>query len=157
MVIRLYSKYFKLGFSSTWIKNCLMYKLGLKRQSDQRSNCQHSLDHRKSIKYAWKSRKLKMLKIYWDANLRNVERTNVYESLGVLTISMVPISWTRILNRVLYYKYGQGVQSIEDVEAPGESQECEALGVEKLMVTKGCAVSRPWKWRCLTTFVLRRS
>lgn len=27
------------------------------------------------------------------------------------------------------------MQSIEDVEAPGESQECEALGVEKLRVT----------------------
>lgn len=98
-----------------------------------------------------------MLKIYWDANLGNVERTNVYESLRVLTISMVPISWTRILNRVLYYKYGQGVQSIEDVEASEESQACEALGVEKLMATKGCAVSRPWKWRCLTTFVLRKA
>lgn len=53
---------------------------------------------------------------------------------------MVSISWTRILNRVLYYKYGQGVESIGDVEAPGESQECEALlalGVEKLRVTGG--------------------
>lgn len=80
-------------------------------------------------------RKLKMLKIYWDANRKS--RKNQY-----LLITQSPdhlhgpnFTSDRILNRVLYCKYGQGMQSIEDVEAPGESQECEALGVEKLRVT----------------------
>ena len=48
MLVRLYSKYFKLGFNSMWTDNFYMYKLGLKRQRNQKSNCQHSLDHSES-------------------------------------------------------------------------------------------------------------
>ena len=48
MLGRLCSKCFKLGFNSTWIKNLQMYKLDLEKQRNQRSNCQHLLDHRKS-------------------------------------------------------------------------------------------------------------
>ena len=41
---------FKLGFSSTWIENFQMYKFFgvLKKQRNQRSSCQHLLDHRES-------------------------------------------------------------------------------------------------------------
>ena len=44
------SKPFKLGFSSTWIENFQMYKFFgiLKKQRNQRSSCQHLLDHRES-------------------------------------------------------------------------------------------------------------
>ena len=47
MLASLYSKSFKLGFNSTWTKNFQMYKWILKWQRNQRSNCQHLLDHRK--------------------------------------------------------------------------------------------------------------
>ena len=40
-------KSFKLGFSSTWTENFQIYKLDFKRQRNQRSNCQHTLDHEK--------------------------------------------------------------------------------------------------------------
>ena len=39
---------FKLGFNSTWTMNSQMFKLVLKRQRNQRSNCQCPLDHQKS-------------------------------------------------------------------------------------------------------------
>ena len=46
MLVRLCSKSFKLSVSSTWTKNFQIYKWVYKRQRNQRSNCQHSLDHR---------------------------------------------------------------------------------------------------------------
>ena len=48
MLVRLCSKLFKLGFSSMWTENFQMHKLALDRQRNQRSNCQHSVDHRES-------------------------------------------------------------------------------------------------------------
>ena len=45
---RLCSKFFKLGFNSTWTENLQMYKQGLEKHRNQISNCQHLLDHRKS-------------------------------------------------------------------------------------------------------------
>ena len=53
MLARSCSKSSKLGFNSTWTNNFQMYKLGLieKRQRNQRSNCQNSLDHRKSKRF----------------------------------------------------------------------------------------------------------
>ena len=46
------SKSFMRGFNSTWTKNSQMFKLDLKTQRNQRSNCQHLLDHRKSKRNA---------------------------------------------------------------------------------------------------------
>ena len=51
MLARQCSKSFKLGFSSTWTENHQMYKLDLETQSNQRSNCQHLLNHRKSKEF----------------------------------------------------------------------------------------------------------
>ena len=34
MLVRLYSKSFELGLSSTWTKNCKMYKLGLEKAEE---------------------------------------------------------------------------------------------------------------------------
>ena len=42
------SKFFKLGFNSTWTENFQMYKVDLEKAENQRSNCQHPFDHRKS-------------------------------------------------------------------------------------------------------------
>ena len=47
-LVRLCSKSFKLGFRSMWTENFQMYKLGLEKAEDQRSNCQQSLDHTES-------------------------------------------------------------------------------------------------------------
>ena len=44
---RLCSKFFKLGFKSLCTKNFQMYKMDLEKRN-QRSNCQHMLDYRKS-------------------------------------------------------------------------------------------------------------
>ena len=38
MLVRKCSKYFMLGFSSMWMENFQMYKLGLEKTEDQRSN-----------------------------------------------------------------------------------------------------------------------
>ena len=51
MLVRLCSKSFMLSFSSMWTKNFQMYKWVYKRQRKQRSNCQHSLDHRKAKEF----------------------------------------------------------------------------------------------------------
>ena len=48
MLVRLCSKSSELAFSSMWTKGIQMFKLNLKRQRNQRSNCQNSLDHRES-------------------------------------------------------------------------------------------------------------
>ena len=42
------SKFSKPGFSNTWTMNFQMFKLDLEKVENQRSNCQHLLDHRKS-------------------------------------------------------------------------------------------------------------
>ena len=42
------SKFSKLGFNSTWTVNFQMFKLLLEKAENQRSNCQHLLDHWKS-------------------------------------------------------------------------------------------------------------
>ena len=51
MLVKKSSKFSKPGFSNTWTVNFLMFKMVLERQRNQRSNCQHSLDH-------WKSKKV---------------------------------------------------------------------------------------------------
>ena len=48
MLARICSKSFKLGYRSVWIKNFQMYKLVVKRQRNQRWNCQHLLNHGES-------------------------------------------------------------------------------------------------------------
>ena len=56
------SKFSKLGFNSTWTKNFQTHKLDLeKRQRNQRSNCQHPLDHQKSKGIPEKH----LLLLYW--------------------------------------------------------------------------------------------
>ena len=47
MLAKKCSKFSKWGFNSMWTENFQMFKLDLKKQRTQRSNCQHSLDHRK--------------------------------------------------------------------------------------------------------------
>ena len=42
------SKFSKPGVSNMWTENFQMFKLVYKRQRNQRSNCQHPLDHQKS-------------------------------------------------------------------------------------------------------------
>ena len=55
------SRFSKPGFSSKWTKNFQMFKLVLERQRNQRSNCQHPLDH-------WKSKRVPekhLFLLYW--------------------------------------------------------------------------------------------
>ena len=51
MLARYCSKSFKLGFNSTRNKKVQMCKLDLKRQRNQKSNCQHLLDHQKAREF----------------------------------------------------------------------------------------------------------
>ena len=39
------SKFSKPGFNSTWTMNFQMFKMGLEKAENHRSNCQHPLDH----------------------------------------------------------------------------------------------------------------
>ena len=55
------SKFSKPGFNSMWTENFQIFKLDLKRQRNQRSNCQHPLDH-------WKSKRVSekhLLLLHW--------------------------------------------------------------------------------------------
>ena len=61
MLAKWCSKFSKPGFNSTWTVNFQMFKLDLKRQRNQRSNCQHPLDHRKSKRVPEKN----LLLLYW--------------------------------------------------------------------------------------------
>ena len=55
------SKFSKPGFSNTWTMNFQMFKLVLEMQRNQRSNCQYSLDHRKSKRVPEKH----LFLLYW--------------------------------------------------------------------------------------------
>ena len=55
------SKFSKPGFNSMWTVNFQLFKLVLARQRNQRSNCQHLLDHRKSKRVPEKH----LLLLYW--------------------------------------------------------------------------------------------
>ena len=48
MLVKLCSKFSMPVFSNTWTVNFQMFKLVLEKAEEQRPNCQHSLDHRKS-------------------------------------------------------------------------------------------------------------
>ena len=48
MLIRWCSKFSRLGFSNMWTENVQIYQLDLEKAEEQRSNCQHPVDHRKS-------------------------------------------------------------------------------------------------------------
>ena len=62
MLAKLYSKFFKPGFSNTWTVNLQMFKLDLEKVArNQRSNCQHPLDHQKSKRVPEKH----LLLLYW--------------------------------------------------------------------------------------------
>ena len=55
------SKFYKPGFNSTLTMNFQMFKLDLQRQRNQRSNCQHPLNH-------WKGKRVPekhVLLLYW--------------------------------------------------------------------------------------------
>ena len=45
------SKSSKIGFNRMWTENFQVFKLDLEKARNQRSNCQHSLDHRKARKF----------------------------------------------------------------------------------------------------------
>ena len=51
----------RLQFSSTWTVNFKMFKLVLEKARNQRSNCQHPLDHRKSKRVPEKH----LFLLYW--------------------------------------------------------------------------------------------
>ena len=55
------SKFSKPGFNRMWTINFQMFKLNLEKAEDQKSNCQHPLDHRKSNRVSEKH----LLLLYW--------------------------------------------------------------------------------------------
>ena len=54
-------KILQLVFSSLWTENFQMFRLGFKKAEDQRSNCQHLLDHGKSKRVPEKH----LFLLYW--------------------------------------------------------------------------------------------
>ena len=63
MLAKQCSKFYKPGFNSKWTMNFQMFKLDLQRQRNQRSNCQHPLNHRKSKRIPEKH--LLLLHFFW--------------------------------------------------------------------------------------------
>ena len=79
MLARLYSKSFRLGFSSMWTEYFQMYKLGLEKAEEPVTNCKHLLGHRESKEipekhYFWFIDYSKALTVWITANYGNSER-----------------------------------------------------------------------------------
>ena len=82
MLARLCSKSFKLGFSIMWMENFQMYKLDLERQRNQRSNCQHSLNHGESKAVPEKH----LLLVHWlfqNCCVNDNKRCKVLKEMGI--------------------------------------------------------------------------
>ena len=88
------SKSFRLGFSSTWTENFQIYKLGLERQRNQKSNGQHS----PVIENVKESQKKYLLLLHWlcqslwpcgsQQNMENIFKRCWYQTL--------PVSWETV-------------------------------------------------------------
>ena len=61
MLAKSCSKFSKPGFTNTWTVNFQMFKLVLEKAENQRSNCQHLLDHQKSKRVPEKH----LFLLYW--------------------------------------------------------------------------------------------
>ena len=61
MLAKSCSKFSKPGFNRMWTINFQMFKVNLEKAEDQRSNCQHPLDHWKSNRVPEKH----LLLLYW--------------------------------------------------------------------------------------------
>ena len=76
-------KFSKPGFSNTSTVNFQMFKLVLERQRNQRSNCQHLLDHRESKRVP----ETHLLLLYWLCqNLYCVDHNKLWKILKQLGI-----------------------------------------------------------------------
>ena len=77
MLAKWCSKFSKLSFNSTWTENFQMFKLYLEKAENQRSNCQHPMDHRKSKRIPEKH----LLLLHWLQIGRASCRERVYDSV----------------------------------------------------------------------------
>ena len=66
MLAKKCSKFSMLGFSSTWTENFQMLKLDLEKRN-QKSNCQHPLEHRKSKRVPKKTSLFWLYWLYWQS------------------------------------------------------------------------------------------
>ena len=83
MLARLCSKSFKLGFSNMWTNNFQMYKLDLKRQRNQKSNCEHLLDHRKNKEIPIKTFSASMTMLIPLTMCITTKLWNILEYMGI--------------------------------------------------------------------------
>ena len=61
MIAKSCSKLSKIDFNSMWTEKFQMFKLDIEKERNQRSNCQHPLDHRKSKRIP----EIHLLLLYW--------------------------------------------------------------------------------------------
>ena len=87
----------KSCFNSTWRENFQMYKLGLKRQRKQRSNCQHPLDHREGKQIL--HRLLKPLTVWITTSCKVLKETGVPDHLTWLLRSLCASQEARVRTR----------------------------------------------------------
>ena len=80
MLVRLRSKSFKLGFS-TWTENFQIYKLGLEKAEDQRSNCQHLLNQRE-IRASLLAQMVKSPPVMWETWVQSLDWEDRLEDGG---------------------------------------------------------------------------
>ena len=94
MLVRLCSKSFKLGFRSTSTENFQMYKLGLERQRNQKSNCQHPLDHIESKEIQKGKKKISFCFIDYAKAFDCVDHNKLWKILKEMEYQITwPASW----------------------------------------------------------------
>ena len=84
MLVSVCFKFFKLGFNSMWTENSRCISWVEKRQRNQRSNCQHLLDHRKkqgNSKETSTSASLTTLKPLMYGSQQTLENSLRYENI----------------------------------------------------------------------------
>ena len=79
-----------------WTKNFQMFKLDLKRQRNQRSSCQHPIDHQKSNK----SSKKNLLLLYWLCQSLFVDHNKLWKILQEMGIPEMGIGVTCLLRNL---------------------------------------------------------
>ena len=108
ILARLCSKSLKVDFSNTWTENFCMYNLASKRQRDQRSKCQHSLDNGESKGIPEKH----ILLFHWLYKCFNcVDYNKLWEILkemgvpdhltSLLRYLYLPLSWKKVKSKGL--------------------------------------------------------
>ena len=89
MLAKLYSKSFKLGFSSTWTKNFQIYKLGLEKAEEPEIKLPTFIE-------SWRKQGIPekhLLLLHWLYKSLCVDHSKLWKILAEVGIAILPASW----------------------------------------------------------------